>query len=380
MKRTVTRPARGIWSEKENHTLVQLAQDKGQMSWNELARNLNSICDGHKTGKQCRERYRNYANPKLEKAEWKPHEKLLFIVLHQVYGNHWSEIAKCLNWRSDIVIKNYFYCIVRKATKHLHSQTIPRSFLKTSEKFYTIFSVLRYIREYYLPDVKNINRLPKYGQKEHMILNLLLERKITEGSINAYQDLLLKSFQKYSSEKLPIKILLSLERFKIPNSKVKELRESEHLFNKKPLNQLILIKIQEMEEEQKLIPDISFTNVKTGVGSENTSNNIDYLTLWNTFYSYSPYEQNPFLQPYTPPQRTINVYEMLPQDYYGGKQHSLKPIEPSYMRLLAPMTMPYPFTNRQIASNGLHIPFNNVMQRLNYKSIKNFSIQEFTKS
>lgn len=364
MKRSLTRPTRGIWSEKENHTLIRLAQDKAQSSWNEIAIKLNSICGGTKSGKQCRERYRNYANPKLEKTEWKPHEKLLFIVLHQVHGNRWSEIAKYLNWRSDVVIKNYFYCVIRKATKHLSTQVIPRSFLKTPEKFYMIFSVLRYIKEHYLPDVKNLHRLPKYGQKEHMILNLLSERKITEESIDVYHRLMITSFkQNFPTNKLPVKLSLSLERFKAPESRIKELKEAQHLFNKKPLNQLVLIEVNETSEEIKPIPLISLSNLKSSVSSEPSAGNVDYYTNWNSLHTPSPYDQSSLIKPSIHSQREINKCNVFPlNNFYTGNYFPRPLVESPYMGLMTPPMMALPFLNQQVVPNGQNRPFGFVIR------------------
>eukprot|EP00826_Nyctotherus_ovalis_P054755 TRINITY_DN7198_c0_g1_i7.p1 TRINITY_DN7198_c0_g1~~TRINITY_DN7198_c0_g1_i7.p1 ORF type:complete len:368 (+),score=37.57 TRINITY_DN7198_c0_g1_i7:123-1106(+) len=246
MKRPSAQSPKGIWSDAENSLLARLAQGAHRKNWNAIAEELNEKCRGSKTGKQCRERYRNYEDPKLEKASWKVQEKLLFTILHQLYGNHWSGISKCLNRRSDVVIKNYFYRKVRKVTKHINVFAVPNSFLKTPEKFYRFFSVLTHIKNHYLPDVQRLGSLPKYGSKEHTILKLLQDRGITETGVKKYQDLMIKYFRvTFHSSHFPIVIFLSLDSFKISDEEVGELKKQQCSYNVLPLCQMVYIRIVE---------------------------------------------------------------------------------------------------------------------------------------
>lgn len=246
MKRPSARSPKGIWSDAENSLLAQLAQGPHCKNWNVIAELLNGKCGGRKTGKQCRERYRNYEDPRLEKTSWRPQEKLLFTILHQLYGNHWSGISKCLNWRSDVVIKNYFYRKVRKVTKHIGVLAVPSSFLKTPEKFYRLFSVLTHIKNHYLPDVQKLGSLPKYSPKERMILKLLQDREITEAGVRKYQDLMIKFFRAtFNSSHFPIVIFLSLDSFKISGEEVSELKKRQYSYNVVPLSQVVYIRIVE---------------------------------------------------------------------------------------------------------------------------------------
>jgi len=286
MKRGTAKSSREIWSKDENSFLVKLADKKDKKPWNEIARTINAVYGANKTGKQCRERFRNYANPKLEKASLKQDEKLLFIILHKVHRNHWSNISKYLNCRSDIAIKNYFYRVIRKATKHLNTPAIPISFLKTPEKFYRLFSVLSYIREYYLPEVKNLSILPKYSHKERMILNLLLQRNITEKAITSYEEHMINQFKdKFGSSNLPIKVSLSLEQFKLSNEKAKELKSSAHLYNTNPLDKLVLLQLTDYKEEIKFVPSLLSHTSKFSKDSESTERTFKrspyYLSLPN---------------------------------------------------------------------------------------------------
>ena len=205
---------RGIWSEEENNVLIELAKGKHSMSWNELANQLNERCGGSKSGKQCRERYRNYANPKLEISEWRPNEKLLLVILHRFYGNHWSIIGKRLSSRSDISIKNYYYCLTRKATKFLKSEFVPLSILKKPKKFYMVFSLLDSILENYMNNLHDKSHLNNTNCKESIISGLLKKRETTEDGIRKYQTLMIRRFKDYHKPaNFPIIIDVALSEF-----------------------------------------------------------------------------------------------------------------------------------------------------------------------
>lgn len=250
MKRLISKQTRSIWTEDERNYLVHLLREDSSISWIEVARALNGKFGGSKTGKQCRERYRNYENPGLKKGGWKQNEKVLFIVMHTVYGNQWSNISRYLNSRSDVVIKNYFYCQVRKTTKNLKQMRIPVSLLKKPEKFYLAFIILRRIRDEYLPEVERLGKMPKYGNKERIVLNLLVERGITRKGVEDYMLLMLTKFRELHSV-FPIVIPIFLNQFTISSQVAEDLILKSNEYNVLPLSQIIVVRVYYSEMEFK---------------------------------------------------------------------------------------------------------------------------------
>eukprot|EP00826_Nyctotherus_ovalis_P061183 TRINITY_DN867_c0_g1_i9.p1 TRINITY_DN867_c0_g1~~TRINITY_DN867_c0_g1_i9.p1 ORF type:complete len:353 (-),score=65.44 TRINITY_DN867_c0_g1_i9:93-1151(-) len=305
MKKLISKQTRSIWTENERNYLVHLLREDSSMSWIEVAKALNAKFNTSKTGKQCRERYRNYENPGLKKDGWKQSEKALFIVMHKVYGNQWSNISRYLNSRSDVVIKNYFYCQMRKTTKNLKQMRIPVSLLKKPEKFYLAFIILRRIRDEYLPEVERLETMPKYGHKERIILNLLVERKVTQKNVEDYMLLMLSKFKEFHSV-LPIVIPIFLDQFSISSQVAKDLILKDSEYNAPPLSQIIVVKAYYSEKEFKVMLPVLTGNQHTVESCEHPQIPINTfphqaLVYWNqtpvyqnTFVKY-PFFYNPLL-------------------------------------------------------------------------------------
>lgn len=68
----------------------------------------------YKSPKQCRDRWVNHLDPKLNQTPWTDQEEAFLIEKHKSFGCKWSIISKFFQGRSANSIKNHFYSLIRK--------------------------------------------------------------------------------------------------------------------------------------------------------------------------------------------------------------------------------------------------------------------------
>lgn len=80
----------------------------------------------YRTPRQCRERWINSIDPKVSRKKWTLFEDEKILALWSQMGPKWHEIAKNVDRRTEIQVKNRFNCILKKndemqaATKQEH--------------------------------------------------------------------------------------------------------------------------------------------------------------------------------------------------------------------------------------------------------------------
>ncbi|GAX72556.1 hypothetical protein CEUSTIGMA_g12.t1 [Chlamydomonas eustigma] len=98
------------WTEEEMQRLVYSINTQGRdrINWAEVSKVLPG-----RTGKQCREKWKNDLRPDINKEPWTAREEYILARLHSEVGNQWAEIAKYLNGRSENSIKNHWNATLR---------------------------------------------------------------------------------------------------------------------------------------------------------------------------------------------------------------------------------------------------------------------------
>ncbi|KAG5191633.1 Homeodomain-like protein [Tribonema minus] len=98
----------GSWSVEEDARLKALVTVHG-CKWALVARSMPG-----RVAKQCRERYLNHLDPKLQRGPWTPEEEQVLLRLCEGQNRQWAEICRQLPGRSYNDVKNRYNLIQRR--------------------------------------------------------------------------------------------------------------------------------------------------------------------------------------------------------------------------------------------------------------------------
>ena len=96
------------WSASEDAQVLDLINKHGEC-WTDIAKMI-----GSRTGKQVRDRYRNYLKSDINNAEFTRREDELLLELYEELGNKWRKIADMMAGRTECQIKNRYYTHLKK--------------------------------------------------------------------------------------------------------------------------------------------------------------------------------------------------------------------------------------------------------------------------
>ncbi|KAI9239687.1 MAG: Homeodomain-like protein [Podila humilis] len=120
------RSIKGPWTPEEDRQLRNLVQELGAEKWVLIASRL-----GSRTGKQCRERYVNHLDPRINKSPFTHEEDLRILELYNQLGSKWAEMSKLMPGRPDNAIKNHFNTSMQRKRRRLSLQDPSGSFFST---------------------------------------------------------------------------------------------------------------------------------------------------------------------------------------------------------------------------------------------------------
>ena len=98
----------GQWDEDEDDILNQWVKENGPKNWAKCAKLIKC-----RTGKQCREHWKNKLNEDIKKGQWTPEDDLLILKFYNKYQS-WKQIIPIFDSRTENSIKNRFFSLLRK--------------------------------------------------------------------------------------------------------------------------------------------------------------------------------------------------------------------------------------------------------------------------
>ena len=130
IKFSTTRKIRlGPWQEEEDQILMQWVEENGPYNWSRCAKKIKE-----RTGKQCRERWKNNLCSDIKKGRWTSEENLLILKLYDKF-NSWKKIIPLFPKRTENAIKNRFYIQLRKIALKNKKEAVSKIKLEELKKY-----------------------------------------------------------------------------------------------------------------------------------------------------------------------------------------------------------------------------------------------------
>jgi Myb-like DNA-binding domain len=96
------------WDQSEDSHLLSLVDQFG-LDWAAVSSKMPG-----RSGKQVRERYLNTLDPNINRKKWTKQEDEIILQMFYHRGSKWKDISKMLVNRPENMVKNRFYCHIKK--------------------------------------------------------------------------------------------------------------------------------------------------------------------------------------------------------------------------------------------------------------------------
>lgn len=123
---------RQMFTQAEDANLRRLVCQYGAKHWKLISRLMQT-----RSTRQCRERYKNYLDPNINRNPWSEEEDALIIQKVAELGPKWSLMSNLFKSRTDVSIKNRYsslQCKMQLREKFHDNSIKPKKIAKQTEK------------------------------------------------------------------------------------------------------------------------------------------------------------------------------------------------------------------------------------------------------
>lgn len=121
--------SRSKFTPQEDATLKELVAKYGSTKWSEIAMKLPN-----RTGRQCRERWKNYLAPGIQNGPWSPEEDALLVQKVKELGTMWSKMVPFFPGRTDVNLKNRWVTLRYKKGNNINDDEVKNNTNSISHK------------------------------------------------------------------------------------------------------------------------------------------------------------------------------------------------------------------------------------------------------
>lgn len=162
---------RKMFTPEEDTRLVALVSQHGTKQWKLISKMMHS-----RSTRQCRERYRNYLDPNINRNPWSNEEDQIILDKYEEVGPRWSYIATFLCNRTDVSVKNRHASLIsRKTAMMFHGKETKIKDEKTKiapkEKICQSTQSEKTLNDTPMIECQIINWMPEIYQSEDIFYN-----------------------------------------------------------------------------------------------------------------------------------------------------------------------------------------------------------------
>jgi transposase-like protein len=107
-----------MFSRQDDDELVRLVRHVGESNWAYVADHMSACY----SARQCRERWRNYLDPRLDRQSWTDEEDARLVEEYKRTGPRWTMIAGHFHGKSGNTVRNRLFLLQRRNKKKEKNQ------------------------------------------------------------------------------------------------------------------------------------------------------------------------------------------------------------------------------------------------------------------